>query len=299
MTAIEDRVAALEGTLGTLIANLLEPALIGPYLTFGDGGKVQIANYGIQIRAGTQETVLSAVSELPSDPDTLDVVPILAMDNDGDGAGVRGEAEATTSSASFGAIAQKTSPLSQAFISAATDTLGVDFRVVASDATTAAYAKLSEAPLWLEDLNGDPSTTLKNGMIWHRDDTDKFRGRLNGATVNLATEGYVDALAGPSWGSGTELTIATGAITVTDRWHQVDTEGDAGSDDLATISGGTTGQPLVLTAINDARTVVVKHGTGNIYLDGGADFSLDHSRDSLTLLYNGSAWIEISKADNA
>lgn len=95
-----------------------------------------------------------------------------------------------------------------------------------------------------------------------------------------------------------ELTIATGAITVTSGFHRVDTESDASSDDLDTINGGTTGMLLVLTAMDSARTVVLKDGTGNLALAG--DFSLDNVEDTITLIYSGagSVWKELARSDN-
>lgn len=96
--------------------------------------------------------------------------------------------------------------------------------------------------------------------------------------------------------NATELTIASGAITATQGYHTIDTEADAASDDLDTISGGTAGDILIITAANDARTVVVKDGTGNVQLAG--DMTLDNTQDTLTLIYNGSAWLEVARSNN-
>jgi hypothetical protein len=95
-----------------------------------------------------------------------------------------------------------------------------------------------------------------------------------------------------------ELTIASDAITVTGGYHDVDTEADAASDDLATINGGTDGMRLVLRANNSGRTVVVKDGTGNIQCAG--DMSLDNIQDTIELIYDGvqTAWLEIGRSDN-
>lgn len=95
-----------------------------------------------------------------------------------------------------------------------------------------------------------------------------------------------------------ELTIASGVITVTGGYHDVDTEADAASDDLDTISGGVDGAILILRANNDARTVVVKDGTGNIQC--GGDRTLDNTQDTVTLLFSStlSAWLEIAFAAN-
>lgn len=94
-----------------------------------------------------------------------------------------------------------------------------------------------------------------------------------------------------------ELTIAAGVITVTGSFHKIDTAGDAASDDLDTINGGTDGQILILRAEDTTRTVVVKDGTGNMNLNG--DFSLDNFRDTITLILDGATWIELSRSNNS
>lgn len=83
-----------------------------------------------------------------------------------------------------------------------------------------------------------------------------------------------------------ELTIAAGVITVTGNYHTIDTEADAASDDLDTISGGADGMPLFLFPANNARTVVVKHGTGNIICPGGVNISLDDATDFLLAFFS-------------
>lgn len=99
----------------------------------------------------------------------------------------------------------------------------------------------------------------------------------------------------------TELTIAAGAITVTQMRHKVDTEGDAASDDLDTINGGATVNLIILRAESDARTVVVKHNTGNIWLQGKADISLDDLEDSIMLAWDStnSKWFDIAAGGGA
>ncbi len=95
----------------------------------------------------------------------------------------------------------------------------------------------------------------------------------------------------------TELTIASGAITVTQGVHTVDTEGDASSDDLDTVTAGTgitEGAVLVLRAENTARVVTAKDGTGNLVLNG--DFILSATDRTLTLLYDGTNWVELARS---
>lgn len=96
-------------------------------------------------------------------------------------------------------------------------------------------------------------------------------------------------------------TIATGAVTVYGSTQRINTEGSAATDDLDTINaaGSRTYEPdehLTLIAANDARTVVLKDGTGNLRLNG--DFSLDNIEDRIVLSYDGTNWCEISRSDN-
>lgn len=99
--------------------------------------------------------------------------------------------------------------------------------------------------------------------------------------------------------STTALTIASGVVTATQTNHAIDTEAAASTDDLDTISGGVADQILIIRAANDARTIVVKHGTGNIFLNGAANFSLDDSKDRLLLQKMGSNWVQIGASNNA
>jgi len=91
----------------------------------------------------------------------------------------------------------------------------------------------------------------------------------------------------------TELTIATGAVTLTARLNvfKIDTEGDAASDDLDTITQSATVQSILLiTSENSARDVVLKDGTGNLNL-GGTDITLGVSEDDwVELFYDGTEW---------
>ena len=98
-------------------------------------------------------------------------------------------------------------------------------------------------------------------------------------------------------GPATELTIASGSITVTGSYHRVDTQDDDATDDLSLINGGTEGDVLILRAADDARTVVLKDSTNNLQLAGG-DFSLTHRQDSIMLMFWASNWNEISRSNN-
>lgn len=91
-----------------------------------------------------------------------------------------------------------------------------------------------------------------------------------------------------NFGASSELTIATGVITATKSFHTVDTESDSASDDLNTINGLSEGDTGWLRAANDARTVVLKNGAGNIQMRSGADFSLDSIDKAVSYIYTNS-----------
>lgn len=119
-----------------------------------------------------------------------------------------------------------------------------------------------------------------------------LRGELTKILLrtNITIGGFLNLVA------PTELTIATGVVTATKSFHTIDTESDASTDDLVTINGGTSGDVLVITAANGARSVVAKDGTGNLNLAG--DFTLDNENDTLSVIYNGTDWIELSRSNN-
>jgi hypothetical protein len=94
---------------------------------------------------------------------------------------------------------------------------------------------------------------------------------VSGANAGAAMQ----ELKGLNFTDATLLTIATGAITVTQSHHRVDTESAAASDDLDTISGGNTGDVLFLSPENAARVTTIKHGTGNINSPFGTDTALN------------------------
>ena len=101
-------------------------------------------------------------------------------------------------------------------------------------------------------------------------------------------------------GTADELTISGGVITVTKSYHNIDTQGEAVSDELDTINGGVDGMILVLRSVASARDVTLKDGTGNLILAG--DFILSNNRDKIMLIWDdsvgGGEWHEISRSNN-
>ena len=110
--------------------------------------------------------------------------------------------------------------------------------------------------------------------------------------VNLGAEG--------------DLTIsAGGAVAVTKTYHSIIVNGGAGSgaDQLDTATGGSEGDILILkattTGVNDTVTVADGTGAGTFILAGGANFVMDTVDDRLTLLHNGTEWVEWSRSENS
>ena len=86
--------------------------------------------------------------------------------------------------------------------------------------------------------------------------------------------------------SVTTKVIASGAITVDQCFHLIDTEASAATDDLDTIDGTVAGQSGILQTASNSRDVTLKNGTGNLRIIGGADFTLDRVTDSARWIHN-------------
>ncbi len=116
----------------------------------------------------------------------------------------------------------------------------------------------------------------------------------NGATY-YTNSNQGNNIVAPAGGSA--LTISSGAITTGNlSSYRVDTEGAASTDDLVTINGVSDGKVLILRTVNDARDVVIKHNTGNIFNPAAQDITLGKTQDSVTLRYdsNLSRWIVLA-----
>jgi len=88
----------------------------------------------------------------------------------------------------------------------------------------------------------------------------------------------------------TTLTISGGVVTAAQTQHLIDTEGSAASDDLDTVTGGATIPILILRPASGARTVVLKHGTGNLTCELAQNVSLADATDVAVLIWNGTGY---------
>lgn len=104
-----------------------------------------------------------------------------------------------------------------------------------------------------------------------------------GQLKKITTANLLSSAASINLPASTELTIATGEITITQSVHTVDTESDAAADDLDTINMPSNVDLFALIAENASRTVTLKHGTGNIVTPNGTDHAL--TDNGFTLCY--------------
>ena len=186
-----------------------------------------------------------------------------------------------------------------------TEGSAVDYRLV----ETAGSMKLQKntgteaTPTWADlvdiDSNGNlNAVSLKVGGTEVVDSS----GDIQVASVPAAAlaSGPINASGQLDFDTATELTIASGAITAINNYHTIDTQSDASSDDLDTITAGanvSAGFVLVVQPASSARTVVLKNGTsGADNLDIGADVTLDESYSTYALVYDGSNWRPFSYA---
>ena len=95
-----------------------------------------------------------------------------------------------------------------------------------------------------------------------------------------------------------ELTLSSKTVSVYQRSHIIDTEGDAALDTLQTINGlGSNCEMfIILRTANDGRDVLIEDGADNI--NCGSDRTLNDTSDRAILHWNGSSFSLVSYWDN-
>ena len=88
-------------------------------------------------------------------------------------------------------------------------------------------------------------------------------------------------------------TIASGVITATRAFITITSESST-ADDLVTISGGVTGETIIIQAFT-GHTITLKHGTGNLQLQGSADIALNGLGECAQLFFNGISWMTVPR----
>lgn len=131
--------------------------------------------------------------------------------------------------------------------------------------------------------NRPAASTGTAGRLFISTDENKIY-RDNGTTWDEILINGTGSLSNLTLSDGSTLTISGDAVTATKARHVVETEASASSDNLATINGIAAGEFCTISAFHTDRTVVVKHGTGNVVTTTGVDITLD-ATDLFVLLY--------------
>lgn len=161
-------------------------------------------------------------------------------------------------------------------------TSNVEFLIHADEAGDEARLKLkSDSDEW-EIMN------FGSGLQFHYGGVE--RGTLDNSG-NLSIDGALNGEIGTlRLSSSTELTISSGAVTITQSVHTVDTEADASSDTLYTISSTSEHKVIFLMPDNGARDIVLGPNTGNIKTPGDIYVRLKQEYYTNILVYEGADW---------
>jgi len=123
-----------------------------------------------------------------------------------------------------------------------------------------------------------PKTWIPGAVLSGIDLNAQVRDNLNFLKTKIALE------------DAEELTIADGVIEKTQAHHMVDTEADAGTDDLISINGGNEGDIILLRPAGPTRAIVLKHGASNIWNPALVDIALNGPGAYAMLIFDGVNW---------
>jgi len=154
------------------------------------------------------------------------------------------------------------------------------------DGTTTAANQLT----WAKHL-----TKLANPIKTFADDINANASTAGTLTV-VNTADQPNLMAGSYSYASSELTTATGSVAAVRSHHTIDTQADAGTDDLDTITvaGVSDGAILYLRLANAARVVTLKDNTGNIQTKNNEDIVLDANIPTV-LFRVGADWFEVDR----
>lgn len=90
----------------------------------------------------------------------------------------------------------------------------------------------------------------------------------------------------------------TASVTPETRYLVIDTEGNAATDTLTTITGGLKGQVITVKTLANSRDVTLSTGGSTSgSLRTVSAMTLDAARDSITLGFDGTYWVELNRSD--
>lgn len=184
------------------------------------------------------------------------------------------------------------------------------------DAIAAAGTTGVTVSAFAETYLDDPTATATRATLGAQEDVittrgDIIRGSSSGGAERLAIgssgQNLVSDGTDITWSDDLTVngnlnlnentaTIASGAITYSGAYMVIDTESAASTDDLDTINGGNGGDIVIINTTNGTRDVVIKHATGNIRIVQDRDITLSDTNDTITFIFDGSNWYEISRS---
>jgi hypothetical protein len=184
---------------------------------------------------------------------------------------------------------------------------GLPVEVVMRDGALGRFDTGTGANEITADDIGQPCFAKNDNTLWLTDNggTLSFAGIISGVAADGKIELCTDWRIRSLWkltrtslelvdlgaSAPTELTIATGAVTVTQSNHTIDTEADAASDNLDTIAGMVADQIYLLRPASAARTVVIRDTavstTGNIRTPFAQSISLAEATDMALAVSDG------------
>ena len=164
-----------------------------------------------------------------------------------------------------------------------TQTFYLDFHIACAASPTLSYVD-GGAALNLKKKDGaGGKLSLEAGDVL----TGTYEARNDGTDIIILNPEKPTLI---KTSSGAELTIATGAITITHTNHSIRGEG-AAVDTLATITGGVSGQILVLSIGSASEAITFDSGAGNIICPNGFDVTINDINQRVRLEYDGSNWV--------
>jgi hypothetical protein len=125
----------------------------------------------------------------------------------------------------------------------------------------------------------------------------------NGVTIDSVNlkDGNVELATGKVKRTVTALaTLGVGATTFAVTGEAMIIDGDAGGNTIATITGGATGQTLILLFVDSSVTITDTdaHTANTVDLAGTATNFVSADDKTLVLFFDGTSWYELARSTN-
>lgn len=155
-----------------------------------------------------------------------------------------------------------------------------------------------EAPTWNDAVGLWTASAVMSKL--EDDKTPKLGGDFDGDTKkikNIAAVAFTD-FTSVTLTSPTDPT-SPNTLNITQTCHEIDTYGDAATQDLETIAGGAGVQLLFIHSASAARVITIKHAADNVILQGKTNIVLDDVTIGLFLMRIETViktiWVDVTK----